>query len=168
MVLRLAKEGKTQIGSLPVVRYCIQPGGTDGPVTPLVRCPEFEQRLLRFDGAGDERRDDARDEVLYVLEGSGTARVGGETHPLEPGTGAFVARRTPWKVEAAEGLLLLSVLARERERAGTVLPREDIRVNEAAVAAALAALDEPARAAVRAEARRTSLDAIVGRILAET
>jgi len=69
---------------------------------------------------------------------------------------------------AAQGLLLLSVLARERERAGTVLPREDIRVNEAAVAAALAALDEPARAAVRAEARRTSLDAIVGRILAET
>jgi len=113
MLPRLAKEGKTQIGSLPVVRYCIQPGATDGPVTPLVRCPQFEQRLLRFDGAGDERRDDARDEVLYVLEGSATATVGGETHSLEPGTGAFVARGTPWRVEAASGLLLLSVLVED-------------------------------------------------------
>ena len=95
------------------MRYCIQPGGTDGPVTPLVRCPQFEQRLLGFDGAGDERRDDARDEVLYVLEGAGAAAVGGEPHPLEPGAGVFVARGTPWRVETAEGLLLLSVLVED-------------------------------------------------------
>jgi mannose-6-phosphate isomerase-like protein (cupin superfamily) len=82
----------------------------DGPVTPLVRCPQFEQRLLRFDGAGEERRDDARDEVLYVVEGSGDAAIGGEANRLEPGTGAFVARGTPWRVEAANGLLLLSTL----------------------------------------------------------
>ena len=58
------------------MRYCIQPGGTGGPVTPLVRCPQFEQRLLRFNGDGEERRDDARDEVLYVLEGSADAAIG--------------------------------------------------------------------------------------------
>jgi mannose-6-phosphate isomerase-like protein (cupin superfamily) len=78
-----------------------------------VTCPQFEQRLLRFDGAGVARRDDARDEVLYVLEGAGTASVGGEPHRLEPGTGVFVARGTPWRVDAADGLLLLSVLVEE-------------------------------------------------------
>jgi mannose-6-phosphate isomerase-like protein (cupin superfamily) len=95
------------------VRYCIQPGGTDGPVTPLVRCPEFEQRLLRFDGPGGERRAEARDEVLYVLEGSAAAEVGGEVHRLEPGTGVFVARGTPWRVEVTDGLLLLSTLVED-------------------------------------------------------
>jgi mannose-6-phosphate isomerase-like protein (cupin superfamily) len=95
------------------VQYCIQPGGTDGPVTPLVRCPQFEQRLLRFEDAGDERRDDARDEVLYVLEGTGSAAIGGEPHRLEPGTGVFVARGTAWRVETADGLLLLSTLVED-------------------------------------------------------
>jgi mannose-6-phosphate isomerase-like protein (cupin superfamily) len=78
-----------------------------------VRCPQFEQRLLRFDGAGEERRDDARDEVLYVLAGSGVAAIGGEANRLEPGTGAFVARGTPWRVEAADDLLLLSSLVED-------------------------------------------------------
>jgi mannose-6-phosphate isomerase-like protein (cupin superfamily) len=78
-----------------------------------VRCRQFEQRLLRFDDAGEERRDDARDEVLYVLEGSGDAAIGGEATRLEPGTGAFVERGTPWRVEAADGLLLLSVLVED-------------------------------------------------------
>jgi len=95
------------------VRYTIQPEETGEPVTSLVTCPQFQQRLLRFDGEGDERRDDERDEVLYVLEGSGVTTIGGATQPLEPGTGAFIARGTPWRVEAAEGLLLLSVLVEE-------------------------------------------------------
>jgi quercetin dioxygenase-like cupin family protein len=95
------------------VRYCIQPGGVDGPVTGLVTCPEFEQRLLHFDGESEERRDAERDEVLYVLEGSAVVTIGGEARPLDPGTGAFVARGTPWRVGAAEGLLLLSVLVED-------------------------------------------------------
>jgi mannose-6-phosphate isomerase-like protein (cupin superfamily) len=86
---------------------------TDEPVTPLFTVPEFRQRLLSFDGAADEHRDDERDEVLYVLEGSGTATVGGESQELEPGTGVFVARGTPWQVESADGLKLLSVLVEE-------------------------------------------------------
>jgi mannose-6-phosphate isomerase-like protein (cupin superfamily) len=95
------------------MQYWIQPEETDGPVTSLMTCPEFQQRLLHFDGAGEGRRDDERDEVLYVLEGSGTATVGGEPHALEPGTGLFVARGTPWRVDAADGLKLLSVLVEE-------------------------------------------------------
>src|SRR5262245_25325866 len=95
------------------MRYCIQAEETGEPETELITCAEFLQRLLRFDAAGEERRDDGRDEVLYMLEGSGTAEIGGEPHPLEPGTGVFVARGTSWRVEAADGLLLLSVLVEE-------------------------------------------------------
>jgi mannose-6-phosphate isomerase-like protein (cupin superfamily) len=86
---------------------------TDGPVTPLFTVPEFRQRLLRFDGRGDERRDDERDEVLYVLEGSAVATVGGEEQELGPGTGVFVARGTPWRVQSTDGLKLLSVLVEQ-------------------------------------------------------
>lgn len=95
------------------MRYCIQAEETDDDVTPLFTVPEFRQRLLRLDGAGDEHRDADRDEVLYVLEGSGTATVSGEKQALEPGTGVFVARGTPWQVESAEDLKVLSVLVEE-------------------------------------------------------
>jgi mannose-6-phosphate isomerase-like protein (cupin superfamily) len=95
------------------VQYCQQSEETGWPVTPLLTVPEFRQRLLRFDEAGDEHRDDDRDEVLYVLEGVAVATVGGENQELEPGTGVFVARGTPWQIESADGLKLLSVLIEE-------------------------------------------------------
>jgi quercetin dioxygenase-like cupin family protein len=91
--------------------------GTDGPETALVACPEFQQRLLRLDDGGAERRDDERDEVLYVLAGAGTATIAGERHELAPGTGVFVARGTSWAVDDADGLLLLSVLVADPLRA---------------------------------------------------
>ncbi len=92
------------------MRYCIQAEDSGDQVTPLFNVPEFRQRLLSFDGAGDERRDDERDEVLYVLDGTATATVGGEEQQLMPGTGVFVAHGTAWRVDAAESLKLLSVL----------------------------------------------------------
>jgi mannose-6-phosphate isomerase-like protein (cupin superfamily) len=92
------------------MRYCIQADDSGGQVTPLFTVPEFQQRLLRFSGAGVERRDDERDEVLYVLDGTATAIVGGEEQELRPGTGVFVAHGTTWRVDAAEDLKLLSVL----------------------------------------------------------
>lgn len=95
------------------MEYCIQAPEPTGALTELIGCPEFQQRLLRFDAAGEERRDGARDEVLYVLEGSGTVTLGSESHGVGPGSAAFVARGTPWRVEAADGLLLLSVLVEE-------------------------------------------------------
>jgi mannose-6-phosphate isomerase-like protein (cupin superfamily) len=95
------------------MQYCLQAEDADDAVTPLVSCPEFQQRLLRFAGGTEERRDDERDEVLYVLEGTGTATVGEETHDLRPGTGVFVALGTPWRVDSAEGLRVLSVLVED-------------------------------------------------------
>ncbi|HEY3462489.1 MAG TPA: cupin domain-containing protein [Gaiellaceae bacterium] len=95
------------------MRYTIQAEETEEPVTPLFTVPEFQQRLLRFDGDSEERRDDERDEVLYVLAGSATATVGSEQQQLAPGTGVFVARGTPWRVESAQDLKLLSVLVEQ-------------------------------------------------------
>jgi mannose-6-phosphate isomerase-like protein (cupin superfamily) len=95
------------------VRYCIQAEERDDELTPLFTVSEFRQRLLRFDGRGGEYRDDERDEVLYVLEGTAVATVGGERRELEPGTGVFVARGSPWRVESADGLKLLSVLVEQ-------------------------------------------------------
>jgi len=95
------------------MQYTLQAEETGGTETSLFTVPEFRQRLLRFDSESEERRDEERDEVLYVLEGSGTARVGGEGQELEPGTGVFVARGTSWQVESADGLKLVSVLVEE-------------------------------------------------------
>jgi mannose-6-phosphate isomerase-like protein (cupin superfamily) len=95
------------------MRYTMQAEEADEPETPLFTVPEFSQRLLRFGNEGEERRDDERDEVLYVLEGTGRATVGGEPQELGPGTGVFVSRGTPWRVESASDLKILSVLVEE-------------------------------------------------------
>jgi quercetin dioxygenase-like cupin family protein len=97
-----------------VVQYCIQVDEHSGaPETALFTVPEFRQRILHFDDGSEERGDDERDEVLYVLAGKGVVTVGDETHAFEPGTGMFVARGTPWRVDSADGLRVLSVLVEE-------------------------------------------------------
>ena len=95
------------------MRYCLHPEDTSAPVIPLFTCPEFEQRLLRPDADGSARVDDERDEVLYVLSGSGRATVGGERHDLEPGNAVFVGRGTSWGVDEADALCILSVLVED-------------------------------------------------------
>jgi mannose-6-phosphate isomerase-like protein (cupin superfamily) len=94
------------------VRYCLQPGET--PLFGTERgCDEFEQRLLRFSGSAEEWVNADDDEVLYVLSGSGAATVGGTPAELRPGTAAFVAHGTPWHVDEADELEMLSVLVRD-------------------------------------------------------
>jgi len=94
------------------VRWAIQPG--ESPLFGAERgCEGFEQRVLRFAGASEEQSNQADDEVLYVLEGSGSATIGGDRIALSPGTAAFVAQGTAWRIEDAEGLEVLSVLVRD-------------------------------------------------------
>ncbi|MES1246724.1 MAG: cupin domain-containing protein [Actinomycetota bacterium] len=76
-------------------------------------CAEFEQDVLRFDGASDLRTNDADDELLYVLAGTGAAEIGGERAGLTSGTAAYVRRGTAWRVLEADGLEILSVLVRD-------------------------------------------------------
>ena len=82
-------------------------------VTPLMRCAEFEQRLLRPEANATAQIDESRDEVLYVLAGGGSIRLDGETHDLERGNAVFVARGTPWSVGEVDGLRILSVLVED-------------------------------------------------------
>jgi mannose-6-phosphate isomerase-like protein (cupin superfamily) len=76
-------------------------------------CAEFEQRVQWFAGRSEGRRDDARDEVLYVLSGSGAIEIGGEHHDLATGTAVWVGRGVDWHVDEADELALLSVLVEQ-------------------------------------------------------
>ncbi|HEX7627112.1 MAG TPA: cupin domain-containing protein [Gaiellaceae bacterium] len=69
---------------------------SDSPGGRLFECPEFTQRVGPV--AGDHL-EEACDEVLYVLSGTGRATIGGETHELRPGTALFAARGTAWSAE---------------------------------------------------------------------
>ena len=76
-------------------------------------CAVFEQQLLQFDGASEARSNDADDELLYVLAGTGALELDGNRTELTPGTAAYVRRGVPWRVLEADGLEVLSVLVRE-------------------------------------------------------
>ena len=97
-------------GKFAAVNYWMQAPDTGAGLTPLMRCPEFEQRVLRLASGDAGRGDEERDEVLYVLDGRGRATIGGETYELAPGTGGFVSRGTAWSVDQADDLRVLSVL----------------------------------------------------------
>ena len=94
------------------MRWAIQPG--ESPLFGSKRgCDEFEQRILRFDGASNEQSNEGDDELLYVLGGAGRGTFGGEAADLSPGTAAFVARGSSWRIDAADALEVLSVLVRD-------------------------------------------------------
>jgi mannose-6-phosphate isomerase-like protein (cupin superfamily) len=94
------------------MRWAIQPG--ESPLFGSARgCDEFEQRVLRFDAASEEQVNEADDEVLYVLSGRGSATIGGDEVELSPGTAAYVAQGSAWRIDEAEGLEVLSVLVRD-------------------------------------------------------
>src|SRR5947209_1693172 len=77
-------------------------------------CPEFRQRVLSLaTGDASERRDDERDEVLYVLAGAGAVTVGGERHDIAEGVAMFIARGTAWSVDEADNLRVVSVLVED-------------------------------------------------------
>ena len=81
-------------------------------------CKKFAQRLLRFRaGQSSSRSGGSSDEVLYVLDGTGTAIVGGAEVALRPGVGVFVRGDTAWSVDADGTLELLSVLVHDPEPA---------------------------------------------------
>ena len=96
------------------MQYAMQAPDEGAALTPLMRCPEFEQRVLRPDSPDATARcDDDRDEVLYVLDGRGRVTVGGEAHDLASGNAVFVARGTAWSVDETDGLRVLSVLVED-------------------------------------------------------
>jgi mannose-6-phosphate isomerase-like protein (cupin superfamily) len=102
------------------VDYALHADEAAGGDTEVVRlfgaergCAHFEQRVLHFDEPGVERVNADDDEVLYVLDGSGSATVGGARCTLAPGTAVYAARGTSWRIDDATELSILSVIVRD-------------------------------------------------------
>jgi mannose-6-phosphate isomerase-like protein (cupin superfamily) len=85
-------------------------------------CERLEQRVIHY-GAGRSRaRSNGRaQEILYIVSGSGTLRLDGAEHALEPDAGVFVGAGESYEVENAgpEPLVVVSVLAPEEHRSAT-------------------------------------------------
>jgi quercetin dioxygenase-like cupin family protein len=117
------------------MRYCIQSDHEESLFGPARGCAEFEQRLLRIDGAGGERAPATGDEVLYVLRGNGAATIDGDAVELRPGTALYVAAGVGWSVDEADGLELLSVVVNDPLPAGSVrhavVAVDDVEAGEA-------------------------------------
>ena len=79
---------------------------------PHVGCTAFEQSVLELapDGA-TERSTGAREEVLFVLSGRGSLRLGEADHALEPESGAYLAPGETYELRNAgdEPLRLVAV-----------------------------------------------------------
>jgi mannose-6-phosphate isomerase-like protein (cupin superfamily) len=103
------------------VRYSIAPRATEEKegVTRLFDhdsgCEIFAQRVLSFAEPAGERREEAADEVLYVLDGSGEVVAGDAQRHVRPGGAVFVAAGCPWRVERVDTapLRILSILVRD-------------------------------------------------------
>lgn len=85
-------------------------------IGPGFGCDDLEQRIVRFaPGRSGPLGGGAREELLFVLSGSGTLVLDGEEHPLEPETGACVPPGARYEIENASPgeLVAVSVLALE-------------------------------------------------------
>jgi quercetin dioxygenase-like cupin family protein len=107
VVAEEAVEARTAPGDTAAVRETIGPEAGS---------PTLRQSVVRFaTGRSLPRETGAADEVLFVLGGHGTLLLGGDAHPLEPETGAYLRAGERYEVEnAGPGeLALVSVLVED-------------------------------------------------------
>ena len=81
-------------------------------------CDALEQRVIRFAAGRSKRRgSSAREELLFAVAGSGTVRLDGADHALDPETGLLVPPGSTYEVEnpGPAELVLVSVLGLEPE-----------------------------------------------------
>lgn len=93
-------------------------------------CAVFTQRVLRFTGDSGARFDHESDDVLYVLEGTGTLVVDDVDYELAPGTAAFVQPGESWSIVGADRLSILSVLVHDPEPATSACTVIDLAASE--------------------------------------
>jgi quercetin dioxygenase-like cupin family protein len=75
-------------------------------------CERLEQHVIRFaPGRSQERSDEDRQEVLFVVSGTGTLELNGDSHALEPWTAAFIAPGESYSIDARNGMHVVSVTA---------------------------------------------------------
>ena len=77
-------------------------------------CERLEQRVIHY-GAGrsSARSNEDKQEILYVVSGSGTLELEGREHPLEPDAGVFVSSGESYEIDnpGPDPLVVVSVLA---------------------------------------------------------
>jgi mannose-6-phosphate isomerase-like protein (cupin superfamily) len=79
---------------------------------PHVGCTVLEQNVLELAPGGSAPRGTGeREEVLFVLSGRGTLRLGGDEHALEPESGAYLAPGETYELRSSgdEPLRLVAV-----------------------------------------------------------
>jgi mannose-6-phosphate isomerase-like protein (cupin superfamily) len=79
-------------------------------------CERLEQRVIRYAaGRSQERGLKGRQEILFIVAGRGELHLAGDSHPLEPETGVFIAPGESYAVEntGPGELLAVSVVAPE-------------------------------------------------------
>lgn len=88
-------------------------------------CEELEQRVIRFHpGRSLPRTLDGRQEILYVVSGTGRLWLGRDEHPLEPESGVLLDSGEAYEVETADLVEIVSVTApagQKRERSPAVV-----------------------------------------------
>jgi quercetin dioxygenase-like cupin family protein len=92
---------------------------TVGPSTDF---PPLEQTVVELDpGASAHRETGPDEEVLFVLNGSGTLELNGANHELEPESGAYLAPGEEYRVEntGTQRLTLISVQIPDPEPGAT-------------------------------------------------
>jgi mannose-6-phosphate isomerase-like protein (cupin superfamily) len=84
-------------------------------------CERLEQRVIRFaPGRSLPRVREAAQAIFYIVSGSGTVRLDGVGHALEPDAGVFVAAGETVEIEnpGPDSLVVVSVLAPEEHAPG--------------------------------------------------
>lgn len=84
-------------------------------------CEQLEQRIIRFaPGRSKTRRLEGKQELLYVVSGTGSLLLEGVAHALEPDMGVYVAAGERYEVEnpGPDELVLVSVLAPQEHPPG--------------------------------------------------
>lgn len=94
-------------------------------------CELFTQRTVTLSGSVEGM---PADEVLYVLDGGGIARIDGHEHRLGPGTALFVGRGVSWQLDGETRAV--SVLVHDAEPSAVSHAVVDLEEVEAGTATA--------------------------------
>jgi mannose-6-phosphate isomerase-like protein (cupin superfamily) len=90
-------------------------------IGPVEGSETLVQRVIRFaSGRSRPRSDDAHDELLYVVSGSGAIALGGQLHELAVGTACHVTGGDVYTVDnaGADDLVVVAVLVPPTDREG--------------------------------------------------
>jgi len=124
------------VSNFVVVEADVEPVREDGDTASerlTFEAEHLEQRVTRFaPGRSRDRTNGARHELLYVVSGLGTLELEGDRHPLEPGTGAFVAPGETWAIDnpGPHELLLVAVSATADVNVDEARRKKTIRFDE--------------------------------------